>query len=155
MAHIHDKIDFTVDVFIVHEDRVLLRLHDKYNKWLAVGGHIELDEDPVQAAYREVEEEVGLAVKLVASGPSITSEAGYTELVAPSFLNRHRINETHEHISFVYFAQALTTEIKPAADELVCECRWFASGELSLPEYNISSDIQRYAQAALDSVLAT
>ncbi len=46
MSHIHEKIDFTVDVFVVHENKVLLRMHDKYHLWLAPGGHIELHEDP-------------------------------------------------------------------------------------------------------------
>ena len=59
MPHIHEKIDFTAEVFIVHHNRVLLRLHDKYNIWLSVGGHIELNEDPMEAAIREVKEEVG------------------------------------------------------------------------------------------------
>lgn len=56
MAHIHYKNDFTVEVFVVHQDKVLLRLHDKYKIWLSVGGHIDLDEDPNKAAIREVKE---------------------------------------------------------------------------------------------------
>ena len=59
MPHIHKLIDFTVEVFIVHKHKVLLRRHDKYKKWLSIGGHIELHEDPVEAAIREVKEEVG------------------------------------------------------------------------------------------------
>lgn len=46
MPHIHEKIDFTVEVFIVHENKVLFRMHDKFKKWMSAGGHIELDEDP-------------------------------------------------------------------------------------------------------------
>ena len=64
MSHIHDLINFTVEVFIVYQNKVLLRLHDKYNLWLSVGCHIELDEDPNQAAIREVKEEVGLDIVL-------------------------------------------------------------------------------------------
>ena len=56
MAHIHEKIDFTVEVFVVYQDKVLLRKHDKYGMWLSVGGHIELDEDPNETALREVKE---------------------------------------------------------------------------------------------------
>ena len=56
MAHIHEKIDFTASVYIVFENKVLLRLHDKYNLWLGVGGHIELDEDANAALLREVKE---------------------------------------------------------------------------------------------------
>jgi len=62
MPHIHEKIDFTAEVFIVHHNRVLLRLHDKYNIWLSVGGHIELNEDPMEAAIREVKEEVNIEI---------------------------------------------------------------------------------------------
>ncbi|MFM2374525.1 MAG: hypothetical protein RLZZ234_520, partial [Candidatus Parcubacteria bacterium] len=50
MPHIHEKIDYTADVFIVHENKVLLRMHEKYHTLLAVGGHVELDEDPAAAA---------------------------------------------------------------------------------------------------------
>jgi len=53
MSHIHEKIDFTVEVFIVYKNKVLLRMHDKHHRWLSVGGHIELDEDPIQAAMRD------------------------------------------------------------------------------------------------------
>ncbi|RLS89050.1 MAG: NUDIX domain-containing protein, partial [Planctomycetota bacterium] len=62
MAHIHEKIDFTVAVFVVHEKKVLVIHHKKLDKWLPLGGHIELDEDPEQAALRETLEESGLAV---------------------------------------------------------------------------------------------
>ena len=57
MPHIHEKIDFTVEVFIVHKDTVLLRMHDKVKKWLGPGGHIELHEDPSD------EPEAGFAVQ--------------------------------------------------------------------------------------------
>ncbi len=36
MPHIHEKIDFTAEVFIVNSDKVLLRKHDKYKFWLSV-----------------------------------------------------------------------------------------------------------------------
>ena len=56
MAHIHEKIDFTVAIFVVHDEKILLIHHRKLNKWLPLGGHIELDEDPEQAALREAKE---------------------------------------------------------------------------------------------------
>lgn len=70
MPHIHEKIDMVVDVFIVHNGRVLLRKHDKYHTWLGPGGHIELDEDPNEAALREMQEEAGLGVRLIPAHPS-------------------------------------------------------------------------------------
>ena len=56
MAHIHEKIDFTVAIFVVHDEKILLIHHRKLDKWLPLGGHIELDEDPEQAALREARE---------------------------------------------------------------------------------------------------
>ena len=50
MAHIHEKIDFTVAIFVVHDGKILLIHHRKLNKWLPLGGHIELDEEPEIAA---------------------------------------------------------------------------------------------------------
>ena len=53
MAHLHEKIDFTVSLFIVEKGKLLLIHHRKLDRWLPIGGHIELDEDPEQAEYRE------------------------------------------------------------------------------------------------------
>jgi hypothetical protein len=53
MPHIHEKIDFTVAIFVVHDGKVLIIHHRKLDKWLPLGGHIELDEEPEQAALRE------------------------------------------------------------------------------------------------------
>lgn len=64
MPHIHDKYDFVITVFIVYKDKVLLVHHPRYDKWIPMGGHIELDEDPEQALFREIKEETGLEVEI-------------------------------------------------------------------------------------------
>ncbi len=64
MAHINYKVDLCSEVFIVYNQKVLLRKHDKLGVWLSVGGHVEINEDPTEAAVREVKEEVGLDVEL-------------------------------------------------------------------------------------------
>ena len=43
MPHIHEKIDFTVSLFIVEGEKVLLVHHKKLDRWLPIGGHIELE----------------------------------------------------------------------------------------------------------------
>ena len=69
MAHIHELIDFTVAIFVVHEHKVLIIHHRKLDRWLPLGGHIELDEDPEQAALREAREESGLSsIRAVGDG---------------------------------------------------------------------------------------
>lgn len=150
MPHIHEQIDFTAEVFIVYQNRVLLRKHDKYGIWLSVGGHIELDEDPNQAAVREVREEVGLAVSLHYSGViPLTQRETYQELIPPMFLNRHRINDNHEHISLVYFATATTDQLVLSETERSSGCKWFTPEELDDPIYALSAEMKRYARQAL------
>ena len=104
MAHIHEKIDFTVAIFVVHDEKILLIHHRQLDKWLPLGGHIELDEDPEQAALREAKEESGLEVELLGERPPTTGP-GTRALIAPRFLDIHRINDTHEHIGMMYWAR--------------------------------------------------
>ncbi len=151
MPHIHEKIDFVADVFVVHENKVLLRKHDKYNIWLPPGGHIELTEDPNAAAIREVKEEVGLTVQLFNEKP-VGMFNDSTELIPPVFLNRHTINNTHEHISFVYFATSNNATIKQGDTEISTEIRWFTQEELHDPAWNVDKKIQYYAETALKKI---
>ena len=151
MPHIHDKIDFTVEVFIVYRNRVLLRKHDKYKIWLSIGGHIELDEDPNQAAIREVKEEVGLDVKLAGDFlPFEKDTEKYRELIPPKFLNRHYISDKHEHITMVYFATSKTDAITPSQEEVSEEWKWFTVGELA--KYDLKENVSFYAKRALEEL---
>lgn len=151
MAHIHEKIDFTVEVFIVYKDKVLLRKHDKYKFWLSVGGHIELDEDPNQAAIREVKEEIGLEVTLTDDLLPFEKETGeYKELIPPKFINRHNISDTHEHITLMYFGKVMSDEIvESVKDEKSDGWKWFTMEELEKNEEEIRDTILFYAKQAL------
>jgi ADP-ribose pyrophosphatase YjhB (NUDIX family) len=151
MPHIHDKVDSTVEVFLVYGDKVLLRKHDKYKIWLSVGGHIELDEDPNQAAVREVKEEVGIDIELF--GRVFASrEENFKELVALRFMNRHRISEAHEHVTLVYFAKSPTDKIKQGSAEISEEARWFTAQDIDDPGYGLKDNIRRYAKRALEEL---
>ena len=154
MPHIHEKIDFTVEVFIVYKNKVLLRMHDKLGFWLSVGGHIELNEDPNQAALREVREEVGLAVELYdpldTAAATFPVTARYRELIPPVFMNRHNITDAHEHVTLTYFARAHTDKLVLSETEKSKGVRWFSREELSDPQYGVKERIQHYAQTALD-----
>jgi len=151
MPHIHDKIDFTVEVFIVYKNKVLLRKHDKYDLWLGVGGHIELDEDPNQAAVREVKEEVGLDINLIGIKPSFKNhKENYQHLITPKFLNRHQINPNHEHVTLTYFARSNTDNLSIGEiDDKSEACRWLTLEELEQNKLGIKEDIIYYANQAL------
>lgn len=144
MAHIHDKIDFTAEVFVVHNGKVLMRLHEKYGIWLSIGGHIELDEDPNQAAIREVKEEVGLDIELYDTREYFGYEKKQ-ELVAPISVNRHHINDTHEHVSFQFFARSSTDVVVPEKPTDVW--KWCALADLDAME--LDPQVAFYARKAL------
>jgi ADP-ribose pyrophosphatase YjhB (NUDIX family) len=150
MPHIHEKIDYAADVFIVNGDAVLLRMHDKYDMWLAPGGHVELDEDFVEAALREAKEETGLNVTLLGNIPHEYGD-GDREVRVPLFINRHRINDIHEHISFMYVGTSDTRDIHPAEGEKQDGFKWFTEQELEDPQYGVFPRIVAYAKAALEA----
>lgn len=147
MPHLHEKIDFTVAIFVVHEGRILLIHHRKLDKWLPLGGHIELDEDPEQAALREAQEESGFEVELVGERPP-TTEPGTRALIAPRFLDIHRINETHEHIGMIYWARPRQGQLTLASEEHH-DIRWCNASELDALEPPMSNAVKWYCRQAL------
>jgi 8-oxo-dGTP pyrophosphatase MutT (NUDIX family) len=150
MAHIHEKIDFTVAVFIVRDGKVLLVHHRKLNKWLPVGGHIELDEDPEQAAVRESQEESGFEVELLGDRPP-TTEPGTRALIAPRFLDIHRITDTHEHIGLIYWARPKAGSMALAAEEHHDIC-WCAADDLDALHPPMSNAVKWYCRKAIEEL---
>lgn len=150
MPHIHDKIDFTVAIFVVHDARVLVIHHKKLDRWLPLGGHIELDEDPEQAALRETREESGLDVQLIGERPP-TTQTGTRALIAPRFLDIHRINSTHEHIGMIYFARPNGGTVTLAPDEHH-HIRWCTSQELDALNPAMSDAVKYYCRKAIEEV---
>lgn len=154
MAHIHEKIDFTASVFIVHDNKVMLLMHKKLHIWLQPGGHIELDEDPNEAVLREAKEETGLDIELVGEARSHDSPYNARDLVAPKFLNRHFFDKAtgHEHVDLGYFARPISdvSEAKPEVEG--ANLRWFTKEELESDEYDIVPDVRAHALAALQEL---
>jgi 8-oxo-dGTP pyrophosphatase MutT (NUDIX family) len=150
MAHIHDKIDFTVAIFVVAQGKILLIHHRKLDQWLPLGGHIELDEDPEQAALREAREESGLEVQLVGERPPTTGN-GTRALIAPRFLDIHRISDTHEHIGLIYWARPRNGTVSVAAAEHH-DIRWCSSAELEQLQPPMSAAVKWYCRKAIEEL---
>lgn len=149
MPHIHELYDFTITAYIVFDDRVLLVHHPKYGKWIPVGGHIELNEDPEEALQREIAEETGLDFDVIGERPSIESpEVKF--LITPAYVDVHEANPPHKHISFIYFVRAKGDDFSLSAEHT--DMRWFSRDELADPIYGLTPAVQFYASQALRAV---
>jgi len=151
VAHLHEKIDFTVSVFIVKDQQVLFIFHKQLNRWLPIGGHIELDENPEEAAIREAKEESGLEVELVGERPPLNQEKGFIPLLNPGYLDIHLIKEPHWHIGMVYFARVKSGEVKLNSEEHK-DIRWLRAADMKDANWGLSKPLQFYAMEALQRI---
>ena len=74
----------------------------------------------------------------------------YKELLPPRFMNRHRINENHEHVTLVYFARTSSDKIVTPCNDVSKEYKWFTRQELDNPIYGIRDNVKMYANKALE-----
>lgn len=151
MAHIHDRIDFTVSAYIVHPDldKVLLVHHKMLNRWLQIGGHVELDEDTDQALAHEIQEECGLDVEIISERPG-KEDAGSKVLYRPDFMNIHKLTNPagHLHIDLRYVCIAKTAEPKLAPKEHN-DIRWFSRHDLYTADYGLTAADRWYFLEAI------
>ncbi len=106
---------FTATAFVVHDDSVALHWHSKVKAWLPPGGHIEENEDPVQAALREVHEETGLQVEIVPTSEVIDLKYP-TQVLPPFTIMVEDIDDPvqgfHHHIDMIYFCRLTGTDAR-------------------------------------------
>jgi 8-oxo-dGTP pyrophosphatase MutT (NUDIX family) len=111
----------TASAFVMHRDemgwRTGLVLHPIFDLWIMPGGHIDPDEDPAQAALREVVEETGLdGVKMLPlhSPPAMVETPSARPVLLPWWLLEHPVDgdnhlaEPHLHVDHKYVAIADT-----------------------------------------------
>ena len=98
---------FTATAFVVHNGATLLHWHKRVQAWLPPGGHIDPNEDPVQAALREVLEETGLEVRIIQTSelPEVES---ITQVQPPRTILVEDVYDEkvgkHQHIDMIYFS---------------------------------------------------
>src|SRR5215212_5667651 len=143
--------DFTVAVFVVHADRVLLHYHRKLDMWLPPGGHIEPAELPDDAAVREVAEETGVRAMLI--GERALPLAYPRQLIRPAGIQLEDIGPGHQHIDLVYFAVPLDGDTTLGAEDArEPGTGWYALD--ALEALGANEEIQTWAARALVAVRA-
>lgn len=143
--------DFTVAVFVVHGDYVVLHRHRKLGLWLPPGGHIEPNELPDEAARREVLEETGLTIELAGSpGPPRDHPGQPRRLVRPEGIQLEDIGPDHQHIDLVYLARPLVISADEPLPALTEGMRWVRRDELGGLE--LSEEVVDWCHHAIDSL---
>ncbi|HEX2856853.1 MAG TPA: NUDIX domain-containing protein [Propionibacteriaceae bacterium] len=102
------------------EGRVLLARQRDFGLWGTVGGAIDVDESPADAARREAREEIGVEVELTAL---------LGALGGPRFHLTYPNGDHTAYVSVVYQARIVSGVPTPDDDETT-ELRWFARDEL-------------------------
>lgn len=111
---------FTVTGFVSIDGHTALHWHARLDRWLPPGGHVEADEDPVQAVLREVREETALDVRIL--GAPRFAYAHPPQLPAPAAMAVYDIprdgslDGPHQHIDFIYFTRPAAPGARRTAD---------------------------------------
>ncbi len=138
--------DFTVAVFVVHRDRVLLHFHQKLQRWLPPGGHIEPDELPDDAAVREVMEETGVACRLTGGTRMAYDDPSLpVQLVSPAGIQLEQIGTDHQHIDLIYFATGAPAEPRD-------QVGWFGLDELA--PLALTEEVRTWCHLAVEAAVA-
>jgi len=151
MPHSSAPLDYVSSAYVICDNRVLLVFHKTLHLWLPPGGHIEAGETPSACAVREVLEETGLHIDLLAT----PSTGGFPEtdrvtyLIQPVVIQLEVINREHQHVDFVYVGTSDTLETTINRKELH-DAHWF--NRIELEEYTISDNVRHVAHIALQLV---
>jgi len=148
---------YTATVYVVSDGAVALHEHDRIGKWLPPGGHVDRDELPHEAGLREVREETGLDVELVAPQEDIASETVRSlpqpQHVQLADVNVHDGAVGHQHVDMVYYGRAATRELDPADGEAPADAwAWFTAEDLASDGDRFDPDVVEIGRQAIETV---
>lgn len=127
--------------------KVLLHMHDKLKIWIGVGGHIEKDENPVEAVLREAKEETGSDIVLIPPKKSIKTKE-VKEILSPQFVLQEHIPpingmQEHIHTDMIYFGYVKDYRKVKMQEEY----SWCTKEDLQ--NMKLQFEVSRFAPAAI------
>ena len=110
---------FTATGFVVNGDATLLHWHKKVQEWLPPGGHVDLNEDPVQTTLREIKEETGFEVEIVHTQKPLRV-SNLDQIYAPHSIMIEDVVDSehgeHQHIDHIYFTRLIGDISSPTGE---------------------------------------
>ena len=148
---------FTSTVFVVFKNKIFLHWHAKVKEWLPPGGHIELNEDPIETAIRETLEELGIEIQIADRKANLFKFDDVDSIPSPeTILLEEVVDQTkgkHLHIDLIYYG-------KPIKDKFKIKKGWILVDKKSLldrkefltPENNFKAPPQDVIFLGLDAI---
>lgn len=138
---------FCASAFVVNptDRKILLCHHQKFNRWVQPGGHIENNETPEETALRETYEETGVRIKLI--GERFPRE---DDFIRPLGIQRNRGKDGSLHIDITYVGVPLNQDSVIEDDE-IDRCAWFDMEQLN--DIDCFPDIKISYQYILDNII--
>ena len=125
-------------------DAVLLIHHRRLDRWLLPGGHVEPEDESIQAsARREVIEETGVQLIDDPEPPLIGIDV---HAIPPN-----KREPLHYHHDLVFLFRAASLELAQDASE-VREARWFSLTDLQNPAFPLPDNIRQILRHRLKPV---
>lgn len=124
--------DFMVEVYIVHENSVLLIYEPNQNLWMPLSGHMHENELPEEAAVRIAREQLQIEVELIGEREKL---ADIEMLVPPKTITIKTKHDRHQIVSFVFFAEPVSSHLSNID---FIDAVWFRPQDLNseyIPEY--------------------
>lgn len=140
------KKHFTATLYLLKELKTLLVFHQKLQKWLPPGGHLELDELPSEAALREAREETGLDAEIIDQPPVTIDRWNARSFPSPFLCLLEEIppwgdEPAHQHMDLIYVGRVVG-DTTPKPSDGIADARWFSLEEIDALE----DDVEIYVE---------
>lgn len=138
MPHLHtepNQYDYTVSGYVVHDNKTLLIKHKYLPIWTPPAGHIELNETPIEALFKEINEESGIEqanltlIETNTETRELLTDDLNTYIPLPFMIEHHNITETHRHVNMAYILKSASNHVEPKVGESNT-FKWFTIEEL-------------------------